>query len=402
MIPSALALGAVATSATVACFRKPLLSAIMLAGAAAGTWRLVPPTARWLVLLYPILLVALFACRWRRTSRRTFGALAAVCVVGTWGAVFGPFVPRWAEMQRLAAEYPAVPLRSRLAYESRSSFRNSDRVPPSRDGELIDGIDRETAERYWSLGALEELHGDFFKAFAARNGFGSERMWIDPPKAELIELPSPAGPITLAVSSSVTSAGEVVESTSGASEALSDFHREQSLNFTNPRGFGFVFGGRLVPEETPYEAIGRMYVYRGATHVRGFQPHAFREPPRTPPGDEWQLTNLELVGLLKHDPPAVYVSDHLPRMQDLSSEAATTRPLDAFETESLKRLLDGEAVVAGQGKSRLRVLGGLRAAWQCTQCHSVGEGHLLGAFSYEFRRKISPAPEPRRAPKPVL
>jgi hypothetical protein len=145
-----------------------------------------------------------------------------------------------------------------------------------------------------------------------------------------------------------------------------------------------------------------MYVYRGATRVRGFQPHGFRTPPATPTADGWRLTKLELVSLFKHDPPAVYVSDHLPRMQDLSSDAAPTRPLDAFETESLKGLLDGETVVAGESKSRLRMLGGLRAVWQCTECHSVGEGHLLGAFSYEFRRKSVLPPEPRQTPKPIL
>ncbi len=39
----------------------------------------------------------------------------------------------------------------------------------------------------------------------------------------------------------------------------------------------------------------------------------------------------------------------------------------------------------------VQMLGALRAARQCTKCHQVERGELLGAFSYNLVRE-SPAP----------
>jgi hypothetical protein len=40
--------------------------------------------------------------------------------------------------------------------------------------------------------------------------------------------------------------------------------------------------------------------------------------------------------------------------------------------------------------SRILMLGSIRALKQCTSCHSVERGALLGAFSYVLRREPSP------------
>ena len=50
----------------------------------------------------------------------------------------------------------------------------------------------------------------------------------------------------------------------------------------------------------------------------------------------WAIRTIELVSLLKHPEPMVYLSDHLPRMDEL--RGARVRPLDAFERESLPAL----------------------------------------------------------------
>ena len=94
------------------------------------------------------------------------------------------------------------------------------------------------------------------------------------------------------------------------------------------------------------------------------------------------MTRLELVSLLKHDRPMVYVSEHLPQMDAL--EDATIRPLDSFETKSLEQLRRSEDLVVQSDVNQIRLLGSLRAGKDCLECHSVPRGELLGAFSYQF------------------
>ena len=86
----------------------------------------------------------------------------------------------------------------------------------------------------------------------------------------------------------------------------------------------------------------------------------------------------------------VYLSEHLPRMDELRN--AETRALDEFEQRALPQLHDGEDTVVEQGLNQIRMLGSVRAAKQCLDCHSVRRGDLLGAFSYLLDRKqpISP------------
>jgi hypothetical protein len=89
---------------------------------------------------------------------------------------------------------------------------------------------------------------------------------------------------------------------------------------------------------------------------------------------------------LKFDEPRVYVLDHLPRMDQLSSDDVLTRALDEFEKESLEKLRTEEDLVVREEDGVHRMLGSLRAAKQCLECHSVDRGELLGAFSYVLRR----------------
>jgi hypothetical protein len=360
-------------------------------------------SARWLFLIYPALFITWAVCRRAAASRRAFAGYATLAVVSAWGVAMALFIPRWREVQALAAAYPVVRVDERLAYERDGGRRPKDvsqsSVVPS-DEMLNEAADRSRwrDRRGASLVSLGRVHDSFVDAFTQQEELGLGRMQHIPVRDEYIRLPDPE-PIPLAaVMPDSSSAGEleVAEPISVADAGpFREFHHDQVLEFVNPKGFGYALDGE-------WSAYGRI----GATRIRGFQPHAFREPPGPQPaGEDWQLTKLELVSLLKHDPPAVYLSDHLPRMQDLSSDDAPTRLLDGFESASLERLLEGATVIADESRNEIRMLGGLRAAQQCTQCHSVREGHLLGAFSYEFRRKVPvPANEekPEEAAKPVI
>ena len=124
--------------------------------------------------------------------------------------------------------------------------------------------------------------------------------------------------------------------------------------------------------------------------MTGFQPHAFRKLPEPVTNSDktvrWLIDKLELVSLLKHDTPRVYVSANLPRMDDLRQHSAPTRTLDEFETDALARLRAGETLVLKEDHNELRMLGPIVAINQCLECHNVARGDLLGAFTYRLVR----------------
>jgi hypothetical protein len=113
---------------------------------------------------------------------------------------------------------------------------------------------------------------------------------------------------------------------------------------------------------------------------------SFRPFPKVEPKDKerWALRRLELVSLLKHDKPVVYVSHVLPRMDDLKK--AKTRALTPFEEAGLKQLQEGKDLVTAATTNRIHLLGALRANAQCLKCHQAERGELLGVFSYEMLR----------------
>jgi hypothetical protein len=146
--------------------------------------------------------------------------------------------------------------------------------------------------------------------------------------------------------------------------------------------------------ESSFFEVNRFGYMKDKEHVAGFFPHAITHAPnmRSVDGrpwyevrtEQWALRRLELVSLLKHPEPKVYVSDELPRMEKLAE--AIVRGLGAFEEEALARLKKGEDVIAQATTNRIEMVGSLRAAKQCLQCHDVQRGELLGAFSYELIR----------------
>ncbi len=139
---------------------------------------------------------------------------------------------------------------------------------------------------------------------------------------------------------------------------LESLHHSSVSDFVFPEGFGYV---------------------KNRNEVFGFRPHRFSVKP--PADDSYRFRKVELVSLLKHSKPAVYVSANLPRMSELRD--SPTRPLDAFESAALPRLVKDDLVVHSTD-DRLRVLGSIRAGEACLACHAKKKGDLLGAFSYHL------------------
>src|SRR5579883_1350017 len=202
------------------------------------------------------------------------------------------------------------------------------------------------------------LHERAVELFINSPGFGTMRM-IRPSESGLTvnlrKEPVPLQPASRFTS--MWSPGEW-ERLSDADEAmLGRMLDDNVLDFVNPQGFGY---------------------FKDRRHVSGFEAHRFSQVPA--PEKHWKVQSLELVSLLLHDEPEVYVSSHLPRMDRL--DGVPTRPLDRFERFGLDALRRGEDIVTTQGSEEVRMLGAVRSIRQCVACHGGERGALLGAFSY--------------------
>jgi hypothetical protein len=294
------------------------------------------------------------------------------------------------EERALREEYPIISLADRLAYEKpeRPLGLPAERKPL----EVLKGFpvgagpkgleDFELSVRQAEedhngsrSSALHVLHRLTMRDFINAPGFGvgrgpsmPTRKQIELPEAETIPLPPteyepPAGSGFAEMPSDKKAENPAVSTTLPTTE-LSTLHAAATVDFLNPKGFGFV--------------IDR-------DHVSGFQMHHFRNMPQVPSKELWRIQSLELVSLLKYDEPLVYISKNLPRMDELQD--APTRPLNAFERDALGALQSGNNLETETQPARIRMLGAIRAVGPCLACHQVERGSLLGAFSYVLKRQ---------------
>ena len=216
--------------------------------------------------------------------------------------------------------------------------------------------------------ALEKLHENFVQQFVASPSFGASRM------ISTRHLASASRQDTIAMSELGSPhyrdwAEKDDRRTLVGADPVRELgwlmHRDSIADFLSPTRFGYV---------------------KDRQHVAGFQshqfnhPHDFQQPERD--SERFRLRRLELVSLLKHEEPGVYVTENLPRMDEL--QEVPIRPLDDFERVNLRRLWQGDDLAVDQHDDHLRMLGAIRAGKQCLSCHEAQRGDLLGAFSYHF------------------
>ncbi len=207
---------------------------------------------------------------------------------------------------------------------------------------------------------LRVLHEDWYLRFVQAGGFGIFRM--PRPRRETIELPRDRMPMRT---------GEVC------------FDLEERPG--RPRPAEATLQNIFKASTQEFSDLDWMGRFEHLDRVIGFEPHAVRSAPQplTVDSEIWQVARFELVSLLKHDRPVVYVSEELPTLENL--DRFPTRSLDAFESRSLESLRAGEETVIFEEPSRIAMLGAIRASESCLACHPVPKQELLGAFSYEFR-----------------
>ncbi|MEQ8791516.1 MAG: hypothetical protein RIC55_34955 [Pirellulaceae bacterium] len=305
-------------------------------------------------------------------------------------------------VEALKQVYKVESLADRLKYEARAGRERSEPELTAAARERLDGRDesysplvpgeRPASWNQYRAESLRMLHEEEVEKFISREGFGRSR--VPPPGPHYWQLPSiPDLPLASSLNASdgrepprPVPAWPAVAATGGAPlptrDVLTKLHHFGESSFFDVNRYGYI---------------------KDKEHVAGFFPHAFTRAPsmRAVDGrpwyevrtEQWALRRLELVSLLKHPEPKVYVSDALPRMDKLAE--ATVRAPGAFEEEALARLKQGEDVIAQATTNRIEMVGSLRAAKECLQCHDVQRGELLGAFSYELIR--DPAIEQRAA-----
>lgn len=260
--------------------------------------------------------------------------------------------------RELLANYPVQSLEERLNFENGKVLAQELTLHSKPEAQLTDFETRN--DRYlWRTTSLKRLHNETYQRFTIAAGFGSLRM------AEVSDYALDTRP------RSILSVPLNLES--------------KKSSQTLPSYFGSIHESALY-DFFDGDRLGYAEAFR---QVVGFEPHGptqlDNEISAENPGDEsnWQLTRLELVSLLKHDEPRVYIAETIPLMNELDS--LPHRSLNEFEAQALPQLATEKDTVIDEFAGGAKMLGAVRAGNDCLQCHTGPRGKLLGAFSYEFR-----------------
>jgi hypothetical protein len=106
------------------------------------------------------------------------------------------------------------------------------------------------------------------------------------------------------------------------------------------------------------------------------------------------IDRVELVSLLLHEEPCVYVLNQMPTPP--RARVARRRPLDEFEQRGLDAVREGAELVWTR-EAPTRMFGAIRANATCLDCHpSTQENDLLGAFTYYLDAPVNELKSPWR------
>lgn len=282
-------------------------------------------------------------------------------------------------------EYPFISIAPRLEYEKKRAATEEPTLTDETKARLKDVESR--ANLSYALNprmrALHSIHNDEVNGFTKRPGNGAVRMIVPPlmslalpPSGSIPFAPAPVkepniGP-DVELPKTMTRAGAAAAPGLPSLDRLATFHTDGVFDFVN---------------------FARLGLVRNRERVAGFLSHEFVARPKldirvmaedAEPREKWNVRRLELVSLLKHENPGVYLSESLPRMDELKS--ARLRNLTAFETKALKALREGEDIHIEANLNQIRMVGSVRASNTCLKCHDVKRGELLGAFTYLLQR----------------
>jgi len=112
--------------------------------------------------------------------------------------------------------------------------------------------------------------------------------------------------------------------------------------------------------------------------------------------EHWKVLTVQLLGLVKHPDPVVYLTDKASaenaQARKAEKEVATRAP-NEFEKWALEGLQRREDLKAEKRGCELHMVAPIYAGKRCVACHEKGQ--LLGAFSYTMER-VAVEPEKGR------
>lgn len=336
------------------------------------------PWIRWIgVILCPTLLIS----QWIQASPRTTLILCGVPLLVVLGSVTQIHLAEVANIDRLRSRFPVESLASRLDFEEQHAANGTAFVLAT---DLTSELDQDEEGIVYSRSfdgrgiRLKLLHDENYREFVATSGFGYSRtkpntlQQLELPEPEPVPMPNhPLPPDSYLKERQRERDGLAIAESPPSLEAQTEgrnIHNSARDLFLNPRQWGFV------PDRE---------------HVVGFQAHHVDEVPWTRELSQgqtrrWTIAQLQLVSLLKQTTPRVYVSENLPNLNELSN--IETREVNTFESAALPQLEHDRNLVIDEAPAQIQMLGALRAAKSCLECHRVPQGKLLGAFSYVLVR----------------
>lgn len=344
-------------------------------------------------LLLGILLLVAANCLPRTVKRSTRSRVGIAITLGVYVIAAIPGARGLLYRLQVRDQYPVESLAGRLDYEQAvigdsSSVYASANSAASITSEAVNSRLQLSAARPWDSHRtyeLKRLHQRELDGFVFAVGFGIGRMPFYPQVYEpaLKYQDEPEAFRSSEEKSYLVIDGQTVRSTAPAMEQntsatnapkqewLLGLHDEGAARFVNPESLGYVTGRQ---------------------QAAGFVSHRFTigQLPqlKADSSPAWTIARLELVSLLKHKNPRVYISAELPQMDKLKN--VPTRELTEFEWQALSELWHREDIVIAEEPDEILMLGALRAHGRCLECHSVKQGQLLGAFSYSLRPVSKP------------
>lgn len=292
----------------------------------------------------------------------------------------------------LRKQYPFESIRDRLSFQSQE---------PTGPAETPRADRRDNRPR-----SLEALHTEEVQAFINTSGFGfnrgpltnpydlkldseyAERLISRPIDSSLLGEPRMALPEYTEPDSRDDDFAVIWSLTNGMPnrELIRLFHLLTNRDFASPNSTGFI---KNLDQVAGFQShrIRHQKDWDGSLRIWNKQKLAELNPGIKELDTTWRVNRLQLVSLLIHPSPRVYVSERLPNMEELNSSNAETRPLNDFEANGLTRLQQGHDVVTSATPNRIVMLGAIRAENSCLSCHAVEPDEVLGAFSYELLRE---------------
>lgn len=164
---------------------------------------------------------------------------------------------------------------------------------------------------------------------------------------------------------------------------LREVHRRGTFQFVTSPGFG---GERMPRSVRGPHNDSRQWI----------PPFGIKDRPElAAPEQFWAVKSVTLIGMMHNPEGQAYKQNTLAMVPKGPPGADKIKAMDEFEQTALRGVKKGhEILVDTRTPGTIRMMGALYATAECTKCHAVKEGTLLGALSYTLEPTKAPVAQP--------